>query len=106
MNGLLKDKVSLITGADRGIGRETARRFAQEGAILYVTDYKEGSLDDLVDELRLKYSTDITPFRAFIEEVRPKGIDRIAPIGKSMDFALVWDGYDLIREMSRKQSII
>ena len=40
--------------------------------------------------------------RAFLEEVRPAGVDRIAPIGKSMDFSLVWDGYDLIRQMSRK----
>ena len=58
---LLSDKVCLITGASRGIGRETACRFAEEGAILYVTDYKEGSLDELVDELKAKYSTDIMP---------------------------------------------
>ncbi len=36
-----------------------------------------------------------------IENSRPCGIDRIVPIGKSMDFSLKWDGYDLIREMSR-----
>ena len=40
-------------------------------------------------------------FRTFLEEARPMGIDRIVPMGKSMDFALVWDGYDLIRQMSR-----
>ncbi len=44
--------------------------------------------------------------RCFLEESRPRGIDRIVPMGKSMDFALVWDGYDLIREMSRKVTII
>lgn len=59
--GLLNDKVCLITGASRGIGRETACRFAEEGAILYVTDYNDGSLDGLVDELKMKYDTDITP---------------------------------------------
>ena len=58
---LLKNKVCLITGASRGIGRETACRFAQEGAILYVTDYQEGSLSPLVEELKQKYNTDITP---------------------------------------------
>ncbi len=45
-------------------------------------------------------------FREFLEKSRPIGIDRIVPIGKSMDFTLVWDGYDLIRQMSRKVSII
>ena len=45
-------------------------------------------------------------FRTFLEDARPIGIDRIVPMGKSMDFALVWDGYDLIRQMSRKVTII
>lgn len=30
-----------------------------------------------------------------------KGIDRVVPIGKSANFDLIWDGYDLICEMSR-----
>lgn len=29
------------------------------------------------------------------------GVDRIVPVGKTMDFSLIWDGYDLIRSMSR-----
>ena len=45
-------------------------------------------------------------FRTFLEKERPIGIDRIVPMGKSMDFALVWDGYDLIRQMSRMVTII
>ena len=44
-------------------------------------------------------------FREFLEAARPLGIDRIVPIGKSMDFSLIWDGYDLIRQMSRKVTI-
>ena len=42
----------------------------------------------------------------FIMRCKPRGIDRAVPMGKSMDFALVWDGHDLIREMSRRVSII
>ena len=38
----------------------------------------------------------------FIRTSAPQGIDRAVPMGKSMDFTLVWDGYDLIRELSRK----
>lgn len=32
----------------------------------------------------------------------PNGVDRVVPLGKSMDFSLIWDGYDLIRELSRE----
>jgi len=45
-------------------------------------------------------------FRRFLENSRPFGIDRIVPMGKTMDFKLIWDGYDLIRQMSRRVDII
>lgn len=41
----------------------------------------------------------------FFLELKPRGVDRAVPMGKSMDFSLVWDGYDLIRSLSRKISI-
>ena len=52
------------------------------------------------------YGVEKEEFEAFLENSRPVGIDRIVPMGKSMDFALVWDGYDLIRQMSRRITII
>jgi hypothetical protein len=42
----------------------------------------------------------------FFENGRPKGVDRVVPMGKSMDFTLVWDGYDLIRQLSRKITVL
>lgn len=45
-------------------------------------------------------------FEKFLAECLPKGIDRIVPIGKSMDFSLIWDGYDLIGSLSRKLTVI
>ena len=29
------------------------------------------------------------------------GIDRVVPVGKALDIGVIWDGYDLIRTMSR-----
>ncbi|MCL2247797.1 MAG: hypothetical protein FWC13_00850 [Oscillospiraceae bacterium] len=37
----------------------------------------------------------------FVMESRPRGIDRVVPIGSTMDFSLTWDGHDLIRAMTR-----
>ena len=42
----------------------------------------------------------------FIQNDTPQGIDRIVPIGKTMDFSMIWDGYDLIETLSRKIEII
>ena len=70
------------------------------------------SLSDIVNVCDIRCQT-ITyfgvkeeDFRSFLEETRPIGIDRIVPMGKSMDFVLIWDGYDLIRQMSRRIVII
>ena len=30
-----------------------------------------------------------------------KGIDRVVPIGKTADFSLIWDGYDLMNVLTR-----
>lgn len=42
--GRLQGKIALVTGAgsDRGMGFATARRFAEEGAFVYLTD-RDGS---------------------------------------------------------------
>ena len=34
-------------------------------------------------------------------EMGVRGVDRIVPVGATMDFDLVWDGYDLVSELTR-----
>ena len=48
------------------------------------------------------YGMDVKKISHWIMENHLRGIDRIVPFGKALDIDLVWDGYDLISEMSRK----
>jgi len=48
----LKDKVALITGAAKGIGRASALRFAGEGARIVVADIADDAGEKTVDEIK------------------------------------------------------
>lgn len=46
---ILKDKVCIVTGAAQGIGRAIASEMLAEGAIVYGTDMREDSMEDLAE---------------------------------------------------------
>src|ERR1051325_5287074 len=48
----LNDKIAIVTGASSGIGRETAKLFAAEGAKLVVGARRQSELDSLVAEIK------------------------------------------------------
>jgi 3-oxoacyl-[acyl-carrier protein] reductase len=48
----VKGRVALVTGAASGMGRATAHVFAQEGALLAVTDINEAGVSAVVEEIR------------------------------------------------------
>lgn len=57
----MKNKVVLITGCSRGIGRTMVECFAKEGAIVYANARVKGSLDHYTEELSKKFTTVVTP---------------------------------------------
>lgn len=45
MSGKLENKIAVVTGGSTGIGLETARQFALEGATVYITGRRKAELD-------------------------------------------------------------
>jgi NAD(P)-dependent dehydrogenase (short-subunit alcohol dehydrogenase family) len=52
MTNRIKDRVAIITGATSGIGKATARLFADEGALLIITGRRAALGEALRDEIR------------------------------------------------------
>lgn len=44
---LLENKIALVTGASKGIGKAICKKLAEEGAIVFAGIRKEGKLDDI-----------------------------------------------------------
>lgn len=70
----LSGKTAFITGAARGLGAAIARRFAQEGAQLVLTDIDQAALQLLTDELSIDNSVlalqlDVTDEQAWLTSV-------------------------------------
>ena len=49
--GRLEDRIAIITGAGKGIGRDTAVRFAKEGAKVVIATRGEGPGQETLDEI-------------------------------------------------------
>jgi len=39
--------------------------------------------------------------RDFVVSNRLSGIDRVVPVGSALDISVIWDGYDIVRTLSR-----
>jgi 3-oxoacyl-[acyl-carrier protein] reductase len=82
----LKDKVALITGGARGIGKEIALLFAQEGADIVICDINIEEAKRAQEEIKVKgcrqveaFGVDVTDF-AKVEEMVNKILDKFKRI--------------------------
>lgn len=79
------------------------------GGFLY--ELVVASLGDIADDIRRADQT-LAVFgiprddlSSFVARLAGRGIDRIVPIGKALEFSRYWDGYDLFTEFTRKVTI-
>lgn len=77
----------------------------------YFHEMAINDISDINDIITEKYQT-LIYFGLDAEELRQnvidnnlRGIDRIVPVGKSLDIGVIWDGYDLVRSLSRIVSL-
>ena len=73
----------------------------------YFSEYHAKSLNEIAPIISEKYQTlayygyNQNELKKFVLVNHLTGIDRIVPIGKTTDFSLTWDGYNLIEMLSR-----
>ena len=61
MELILKGKVTIVTGAGRGIGRVIAEQCASDGAIVYANDLQSVDIEDWAKDISEKFSTKVIP---------------------------------------------
>ena len=77
------------------------------GKFGYFYEYDADNINSICHIINTKYQTltyfgvDKSELLDFVVKNRFKGIDRIVPIGKALDMDVVWDGYDIVRSLSR-----
>lgn len=75
MGRLLQDKVTIVTGAARGIGRAVTRAFAAEGATVFAVDIIAADLAEVMAELDAE---GLTAHPLVADIARPDDVQRIA----------------------------
>jgi 3-oxoacyl-[acyl-carrier protein] reductase len=100
MSGVLKDRVAIITGGGRGIGRAFALRFAEEGAKLFLPDISLERAEGVVKEIKAKggeaaaIETDISNEKA-TQRIAEEVMRRYGRVDILVNNAAIWYGIDI-----------
>jgi hypothetical protein len=73
----------------------------------YFYEYCAASLDVIAPIINKKvqtityYGVSREALKSFVDEYQPQGVDRFVPVGSALNISVIWDGYDLVRTLSR-----
>jgi len=65
---MLKDKVAIITGSARGIGRAIAEEYASNGAKVVISDIIQDKAEETANDIRAKYHVDTLAIKADVSK--------------------------------------
>ncbi len=77
----------------------------------FFLEYVAESLDDIMPvcgercQTLATFGIENATVTAWLAARRPQGIDRVVPFGRTLDFTLQWDGYDLVAMLTRTVAI-
>ena len=88
------------------VGRETSEVCrGKYGLFFQMTGMQFDVLKPVLDDPKVQtvavYGVDTSEVADWVVENGITGVDRVVPFGKTLDIDVVWDGYDLVSEMSR-----
>ena len=105
----VKNRGNLLYRTEVALIDENIKNLRGKGGYFY--EYSLGELSDFFDVVDEKYQTvtyfgiDADRLAAMVISHNLRGIDRIVPVGQAMDIDIIWDGYDLINNLSRQISV-
>lgn len=84
---LLKEKVAIVTGSNRGIGKAIVEEYVKNSAIVYAICRQYGCIDDLANELNTIYPGTICPIYLDVtdDEASKKAFQSIYKKHKKID---------------------
>jgi len=114
---MCKDSIELINILDYknygnlifiiGLKNLTSKTDALRGKFGYFYEYDTDNLNKITHIVNNSFQTltyfgiDKSTLKDFVVTNALPGIDRIVPVGSALDISIYWDGYDLIRTLSR-----
>ena len=66
---MLKDKVAIVTGSARGIGKAIAEEYAKNGAKIVISDILQELADETAKELQEKYNVETLAIKADVSKM-------------------------------------